>query len=223
MRRGRGITYKVALCGLTARDERLIEIVISRAPDPKHLYTVGQAAALGKAHIAVVDAASLHVESQLVNLRTLNPALIVVYVSDLGLSGESRYRIERRSLLLHIGRVLDSVVVNELQTASGASATTPPKANAASAVQGKSVASPDSTGGSPVRPLLQPLRALIVDDSLAVREQRRSALDRSGILSDSAQDAVSAIAQLTANRYDLAFLDVVMPGCTRYIGEVNGT
>ncbi len=210
------MTYKVALCGLTARDERLIEIVISRAPNPKHLYTVGQAATLGKAHIAVVDAASLHVESQLVNLRTLNPSLIVIYVSDLGLSGESRYRIERRSLLLHIGRVLDSIVVNELLTASSTGATTPPKANAANALQPKSAISPNTLGGRLERPHLQPLRALIVDDSLAVREQLRSALDRSGILSDSAQDAVSAIAQLAANRYDLVFLDVVMPGSDGY-------
>lgn len=210
------MTYKVALCGLTARDERLIEIVISRAPNPKHRYIVGQAAALGKAHIAVVDAVSLHVESQLANLRTLNPALIVVYVSDLGLSGESRYRIERRSLLLHIGRVLDAVVVNELLTARSASGSTSPKPNAATVVQGKSATAHDPVGGKPERPLLQPLRALIVDDSLTVREQLRSALDRSGILSDTAEDAVSAIAQLATKRYDLVFLDVVMPGSDGY-------
>lgn len=210
------MTYKVALCGLTARDARLIEIVISRAPNPKHLYTVGEATALGKAHIAVVDAASLHVENQLVKLRALNPALIVVYVSDLGLTGESRYRIERRSLLLHIGRVLDSAVVNELLAATSASGSTSPKPNAATVLQAKSATLPSASVGRLERTQLQQLRALIVDDSLTVREQLRSALDRSGILSDSAEDAVSAIAQLAANRYDLVFLDVVMPGTDGY-------
>lgn len=210
------MTYKVALCGLTARDERLIEIVISRAPNPKYRFAIGKAAALGDAHIAVVDAASVvHAEGELSELRALNPALITVYVSDLGISGESRYRIERRSLLLQIGRVLDSVVECELLNTSGHSDPALAKAETVAALRSKSAA-PAVAANVLERAPLQPLRALIVDDSLTVREQLRSALDRAGILSDPADDAASAIAQLAINRYDLVFMDVVMPGTDGY-------
>ncbi len=214
--RGRGMTYKVALCGLTARDERLIEIVISRAPNPKYRLSIGKAAALGDAHIAVVDASSMvHAEGELSELRALNPALVIVYVSDLGISGESRYRIERRSLLLQIGRVLDSVVECELMNAPAQTEPALGRPDAVAAQRAKSAASA-VTGTTLERAPLHPLRALIVDDSLTVREQLRSALDRVGILSDPADDAASAIAQLAINRYDLVFMDVVMPGTDGY-------
>jgi two-component system, cell cycle response regulator len=205
--------YKVALCGLTVRDERLIDIVISRAPNPKYRYVVGSMAALGDAHVAVADASSAHADGYLAELRALNPALVVVYVSDLGLAGDSRYRIERRSLLLRINRMLDDVVETELVQrqathADGAGDTgARPGVTAATAF-----ALPSMLEQAP----LQPLRALVVDDSLAVREQLRSALDRAGIISEMADSAESALVHLAANAYDLVFLDVVMPGADGY-------
>lgn len=206
------MTYKVALCGLTVRDERLISIVISRAPNPKYNFTVGIVADLGEAHIAVADASSPHAEGQLAELRALNPNLVVVFISDLGLSGDSRYRIERRSLLLRINRELDSVVEGELL-------------NRPAAIQ-KAVAGnvtriqPETAFKEATPPLehvaLRPLHALIVDDSLTVREQLRSALDRAGIMSDQAENAEAAMLKIAANTYDVVFLDVVMPGADGY-------
>jgi two-component system, cell cycle response regulator len=211
------MTYKVALCGLTARDERLIEIVISRAPNPKYRFTIGKMAALGQAHIAIADASSItQSETELAELRTLNPALVVVYVSDLGMSGDSRYRIERRSLLLQVGRVLDTVVEYELLNTSNAATPVAAKVDSVATLRNKTAATFVGEAAMLERAPLQPLRALIVDDSLTVREQLRAALDRAGILSDSAENAGSAFNQLAANRYDLVFLDVVMPGTDGY-------
>jgi two-component system, cell cycle response regulator len=202
--------YKVALCGLTVRDERLIDIVIARAPNPKHRYAVGAMAATGDAHLAVADAASAHAESQLAELRALNPALVVVYVSDLGLSGDSRYRIERRSLLLRINRMLDDIVETELMQRPAAATSD------GSAGPGRQDAFTADAAAMLEHAPLQPLRALIVDDSLAVREQLRSALDRAGIVGEMADSAESALVRLAANAYDLVFLDVVMPGADGY-------
>jgi two-component system cell cycle response regulator len=203
------MTYKVALCGLTARDERLIEIVIARAPNPKYRFVIGSIAVLGDAHIAVVDASSMaHSEGKLAELRALNPKLVTIFISDLGLTGDSRYRLERRSLLLQIGRMLDSVVEAELLGAGE-----PAAVDARAAPRGRPVPLLSAVAE---RLPLQPLRALVVDDSLTVREQLRSALDRAGILSDQAENAAAALALLSANRYDLVFLDVVMPGTDGY-------
>jgi len=208
------MVYKVALCGMSARDARLIEIVITRAPNPRHRYQVGAVQVLGTAQIAVVDAASMaHAQSELTELRANNPMLICVYVSDSGQQGDSRHRIARRSLLLQIGRELDHIVDEHLQGASTTAAQTAPRAEVAAQP------APRRSGAAAQladHAQLQPLRALIVDDSLAVREQLRSALDRAGIHSDSADNAASALAQLAVNRYDLVLLDVVMPGTDGY-------
>jgi twitching motility two-component system response regulator PilG len=209
------VTYKVALCGLTARDERLIEIVITRAPNPKYPYQVGSIAALGEAHIAVIDVASTHGESQLAELRALNPNVVAVFLSDLGLTGESRYRLERRSLLLRINRVLDEVVESELLTNSAKVSTTQNTAAVAAPAAKSENAFIDAAVVLEHAPL-QPLRALIVDDSLTVREQLRSALDRAGIVSDQADCAENAFSKLQSNNYDIVFLDVVMPGADGY-------
>ena len=62
----------------------------------------------------------------------------------------------------------------------------------------------------------QPLSALVVDDSLTVREQMRMALERLGIACDQADSAEAAMQLLQHNSYNLAFLDVVMPGTDGY-------
>lgn len=204
--------YKVALCGLTVRDERLIEIVISRAPDPKYRFSVGATAVVGDAHIAVADAASVQAKTQIHELRVLNPALVVIYLSDQGLAGDSRYRIERRSLLLRINRMLDEVVERELigspvsNFAAGRGAVTRPGPEHAFVTA--------ALESAPVP--LQPIRALVVDDSLTVREQLCSALSNAGILSDQADSAENATLQLGVNTYDLVFLDVMMNGADGY-------
>lgn len=54
-------------------------------------------------------------------------------------------------------------------------------------------------------------RVLIVDDSPTVRRQLAMALQRMGIESDGAGTASQARAALAERRYDLAFVDVMMP------------
>ncbi len=210
------MTYKVALCGLTARDQRLIEIVITRAPNPKYPYQVGSTESLGEAHIAIIDVSSLYAESQLAELRALNPDIVPVFLSDLGLTGDSRYRLERRSLLLRVNRLLDEVVENELLNSSNLKTSDAKKSNVSNLPQVKQdVAFLDAPAPLEQAPL-QPLHALIVDDSLTVREQLRSALDRAGIVSDQADCAEAALAKLQSSHYDIVFLDVVMPGADGY-------
>ncbi len=207
--------YQVALCGLTVRDERLIEIVLSRAPNPKYPFATSRASGASNADIAIADASTLQAVSMVAELKALNPQLSVVFVSDLGMTGDSPYRIERRSLLLKINRVLDEVVENELLNQAQVR-----RRAVIAATSGTSAASAASfqkaNAASKAEVPLQPLRALIVDDSLTVREQLRTALENVGLLSDQADSAESAQRLLSANSYDLVFLDVVMPGADGY-------
>jgi two-component system cell cycle response regulator len=208
------MTYSVALCGLTARDSRLLEIVINRANGGRHAFHADQAENAAQPRVAIVDASSPLSTEQYEDLRQRHPGLIPVTISDHGMAGDSRYRIERKSLFLQVMRVLDDLADHEFV---GNKITAHPTATTTMTTQGPSAdATPESAfvAGKAGEP--PPLTALVVDDSLTVREQMRQALQRLGIACDQADSAEAAMRLLEHHGYNLAFLDVVMPGTDGY-------
>ncbi len=213
------MTQLVALCGLTARDLRMLEIVINRAATSKHRFHAVSAENAQHPRIAILDANSPVSLSLYRELSHQHPQLVPVTISDHGLAGESRYRIERKSLFLRVMKVLDDLVDTEFGgTKVSNHPASRPAAPPAAPAPGTRVGTADdesafvdgTMGRAP------PLHALLVDDSLAVREQLRSALERIGIVSDQAESAEAAMQLLSHTNYDLAFLDVVMPGTDGY-------
>ena len=59
-------------------------------------------------------------------------------------------------------------------------------------------------------------RALVVDDSMAVRKQIGLALERARIAAEFADSGERALALVEDGGYDIVFLDVVMPGLDGY-------
>lgn len=59
-------------------------------------------------------------------------------------------------------------------------------------------------------------RVLVVDDSLAVRQQLKSFLQKSGIIVEFAENGEAAIASCRKALYDCILLDVLMPGMDGY-------
>jgi two-component system cell cycle response regulator len=215
------MSYNVALCGLSAKDSHLVEIVITRAPNPKHRFRSLKPTDSETPLIALVDADNPLGLARFEELRRRNPRLVGVFISDHGLMGDSRYRIERKALLLRVQRTLDEVVDQELHGSKVSPLGTGPQAGATptgraqgSAGDAAFASPPPATLAAPVD--VPPLRALLVDDSLAVREQLRGALDRAGLQSDMAENAEQAMGLLQQRSYDIAFLDVVMPGIDGY-------
>ena len=208
------MTYTVALCGLTARDSRLLEIVINRASSGRHTFHAAQAENAPTPSVAIVDASSPVSLELYQTLRQRHPQLLTVTISDHGMAGDTRYRIERKSLFLQVMRVLEDLAEHEFTGTKVSShptlAAQQNQAAAASAAPGES-AFVDGKAGQP-----PPLSALVVDDSLTVREQMRMALERLGIACDQADSAEAAMQLLQHNSYNLAFLDVVMPGTDGY-------
>jgi chemosensory pili system protein ChpA (sensor histidine kinase/response regulator) len=74
-------------------------------------------------------------------------------------------------------------------------------------------ASPDapSTGGEASAPVVLAGRALVVDDSRAIREAMTSMLGREGWIVDVAEDGARALQMTTQLRYDLVVTDLEMP------------
>jgi two-component system, cell cycle response regulator len=206
------MTYTVALCGLTARDSRLLEIVINRAGSAKFAFHAIQAENVQDAQVAIVDASSPVSLALYQELHQRHPQLISVTISDHGLAGDTRYRIERKSLFLQVMKVLQDLAEHEF---TGSKVSHHPSAsNPAAPTAG--VAKQQVALDSVSTEQRHELSALVVDDSLTVREQLRQALDRLGIVCDQADSAEAAMALLKQRSYDLAFLDVVMPGTDGY-------
>jgi two-component system phosphate regulon sensor histidine kinase PhoR len=70
-------------------------------------------------------------------------------------------------------------------------------------------------------------RVIVIDDEEGMREGMRRVLERKGYAVDLAEDGESAITRLKQARYDLALVDLKMPGIdgfevTRYINETIG-
>ena len=195
------MTYAVALCGLTARDSRLLEIVVNRASSGRHAFHAAEVENTADPRVVIVDAGSPRSMELYETLRQQHPGVISVTISDHGMAGDTRYRIQRKSLLLHVMKVLDDLADHEFvgSKVRAHPATTAPAAQPGADTGGTAEAAFVAGGAGEPRPL----RALVVDDSLTVREQMRQALQRIGIASDLADSAEAAMRLLEHGSYDL--------------------
>jgi twitching motility two-component system response regulator PilG len=212
-------TYQVGLCGLSVKDARLIEIVLGRAVQggERRFAAIGARDA-AQCDLAIVDANSPAGETELTALRAANPQIVPVFVSDTGAAGNSRYRIPRRMLLVQVGRVLELAAQEGLETSKIAQfgAPTPaapgPTPHVAASPDSKLAPKPQAAATDST----QPLEALVVDDSEAVRNQMREALARVGIRATCVGNADEALTTTQVQGFDVILLDVVMPGIDGY-------
>lgn len=198
----------VVMCGISGKDARMVEIVVSRAPNLKHQYQLVQAANATRCDIALVDAQAPTAVHEFSALRARFGNVPAVYVSDDGSLGVAPYRIARRSLLLQILRTFDELVAVSARNLAAA------PAQPAKPAPGAAPSTP--TAAAVETPKLEALSALVVDDSLTVRTQLQGALDRIGVKAQLAENGQSAMEAVHKRRFDVIFLDVVMPGMDGY-------
>lgn len=198
--------FIVALCNLLPKDARLLEIVLTRAPGRKHEFKLISGAEAGYADIAIVDA-DKGVSTDGNRLKTDSPKLIEIFISDSGTGGHGDHRIARKSLVLYCFRLLESIADSKLK--GDLSEAPAPRPAAVQANQAQPVEA--------IRfETALTLNALVVDDSAAVRTQLEVTLKRLGLNVDTSENAEQALNTLKSRRYDLVFLDVVMPGMNGY-------
>jgi len=197
--------FIVALCDLQPKDARLLEIVLTRAPNRRFTFEIVRGADASRADIAIVDADHGSSSESLNQLRQKSPDLVEVYVSDSGQKGASRYQIARSNLVLHCFRLLESVAAARMQ----ADVAKPPAPAEDKKPDPPKRAEPNYQTGLA-------LRALVVDDSPTIRTQLEAALQRCGLEVTSAEDGESALVRAQSIVFDLILLDVVMPGINGY-------
>jgi len=206
---------EISLCGLASRLEHLLKIVINSSnPQKFHAATADKSF---NPQIVIIDADSQASLDAYQDYRCRHPGAICVTISDHPSADKAPYRIARKSLFIQIAPVLNEIVERELTgnglTRSHAFSTSqPPPATPPlhAAPERGPVAATNSDAAR------HKMTALVVDDSLTVREQMRIALERLDIACDQADSADAAMQLLMQNNYHLAFLDVVMPGTDGY-------
>jgi two-component system, cell cycle response regulator len=207
----------IALCGFSARNARVLSSVINATRIDGAALRIAAPDADERIQIAIVDAASAEGGAAYRALREANPELVSITISEQGLAGDSRYKIESRSLFLKIiGTLTDLIKHEHVQNRRWVSVEKVVVQNIQSAHIGV-MTSPQGNAASSVSALPgDSLYALVVDDSLAVREQLCAALRRLGIDSHAAENAEIALSMVEQCKFDIAFLDVVMPGSDGY-------
>jgi CheY-like chemotaxis protein len=146
--------------------------------------------------LALVDADDAEAILLLNTLRKAWPALIALWVSDSGTVGDSDYRLDRANLFTRFRPTLDQAAAN------------------AAIVGGQRT---DRKTVPEAKPILQgALCALVVDDSLTVRQQLSGALNRLGLNTEEAADGDMALTKAKLKAYELFIVDVTMPGLDGY-------
>ncbi|HVJ61494.1 MAG TPA: response regulator [Tahibacter sp.] len=200
--------YHVAVCALSAREERIVGIILARVPSARFRYEAVADNAAQTCDIVLVDPHSKDSDALLESLRARHPKIVAVFISDVVTTERKGYRVSRRSLWSNLVTTLDEIVLSERNGGGEAiRAASAPAAAASGAVPGAArEAAPAATN----------LRALILDDSITVRNQIEAALHALGIDADGAASWDAAHERIERTKYDLMFLDVIMPGIDGY-------
>lgn len=183
-------TYRVGVFGLGQKFQRIAEIILRHARHNRYRYVLAVGpAAPAEFDIAMVDMTALGGPEVARTLRAARPVVRVGRRCDTARGQDDLLQSGFTMKLLEtLNRVVEDVLLGR-----------PPDGD-------EQQAGLVDEGGMSRR-----ARVLIVDDSPTVRRQLMMALQRMGIESDGAGSAAQARSALADRRYDLAFVDVMMP------------
>jgi CheY-like chemotaxis protein len=104
-------TIFVKLFGVSPRDERMIQIVLSRQPAKQ--YNFALAGAEQTPDVALLNTEAADSEGLLQAAKQANPALVTIYLSTDGQAGDGTYRIANRSLLFQLVLTLEDIAATQ--------------------------------------------------------------------------------------------------------------
>ena len=213
--------YRVASFGIGSKLQRLTEIVLRHARHNRYRYELAPSGGAGGYDIAMVDMTEQSGRQTADSLRGLPQARPVVRVGRRSDADRGHDDLLRSSFTLNLLDTLNRVVDERALKRSAEAGAVPAAGTAPGLGRG--------TGLPPLPPAAVPgafdrtaevasrrPRVLLVDDSPTVRRQLAIALHRMGLDSEGVSSAHEALDTLSSRRYELAFVDVVMPDMDGY-------
>jgi twitching motility two-component system response regulator PilG len=192
---------RVAAYTTQQRDIRVIGIVLTHLKSSSYRYSLVPPHTSADIDVALVDANDPTMLLLLTQALQTRPNLLVIHlVRELGQAGQ-RVELASYQLMMQLLPTLETLL-KQAET------------KAVVAQHGRQAPDKALDKARPVTP--KKLRALIVDDSQTVRTQLANVMSRIGMACDIADGAKAALSRLSAQQYDLIYVDVMMPDMDGY-------
>ena len=210
--------FRVAHFGIGSKLQRLMEIVLRHARHNRYRYELAPSGGPGEYDIAMVDMTEQGGRQTADSLRELPQARPVVRVGRRCDADRGNDDLLRSSFTLNLLDALNRVVDEKALTRAADAGAGTAAGGAPGLPRGAGrppVIVPDARDAPSEAASRRP-RVLLVDDSPTVRRQLAVALHRMGLDSEGVSSAREALDTLGSRRYELAFVDVVMPDMDGY-------
>jgi CheY-like chemotaxis protein len=184
--------FRVAAFGMPAKFQRLVEIVVRHAKHNPFRFVMSATRGPADFDIAMVDMTVRGGPEVASTLRKLPNPNAVVTIGRRDDNSRPKDDLLLANFTLHLLKALNKVVEEQI-------------------LKKVQAAMPSIPGWAKSKP-----RVLIVDDSPSVRRQLALALQHMGIDSEGVGAAQEALDVLANRRYDLVFVDVMMPDIDGY-------
>ena len=197
---------QLGVFGLSEYELRVLRTISILSKNRPRTYVLQDSDSSAAADFAVVDCDDPQALKNWHAFQASNPLVPTVLVGKAPESESTGFQIDRPIMATRLLAVLDQMHLSKEQPAF-AQAKAPDT-------------EPASPSSIPQEPPAEPgeavSRALVVDDSLPIRRQLELELQNFVGEVDLAVDGEQAIKLLSAKRYDIVFLDVVLPGMDGY-------
>ena len=212
--------YRVANFGLGYKLQRLMEIVLRHARHNQYRFELAPSRGPGEYDIAMVDMTARGGPEVANTLRRLPQARPVVKVGRRNDEVRGHDDLLQSSFTMNLLATLNKVVEERLMTQAAARRQSAPPAPRLRSIDRAATPPRAATDGDmqdtvTQLPTRRP-RVLVVDDSPTVRRQLAVAMHRMGLDSEGVSSAREALDTLATRRYELVFVDVVMPEMDGY-------
>lgn len=210
--------FTVAIYGIPDFERELVGRILVLSESRDTIYRMVEGAKNHTADIALVDTSNEEATGEFERVYSKRKDFPSVVIAN-GKDPECVYWIKRPFTAMRMLGALDKLVEDRRngayrpQPPVAAQRQIAPEPELPTREVTPKAASPSTTTAEAAP---ETYKALVVDDSLPVRKQVGVALRRAGITAEFAEDAESALKLIETRRYDILFLDVVLPGKDGY-------
>jgi two-component system, cell cycle response regulator len=194
----------VGALGLQEHEVRLVKSILRHSNDREQVH-YEWTDDLGEAHLVIVSADSEAAMQEWQALAKNHPATVLLLITSKAQESATEYYFSRpfspSKLLMLLDRIFKEKLASVLET---------------KIFSGEDQAAQHATLRRVNGVATAAHRALVVDDSPTVRKQLELELGSLSIQVDSAETGEQCLDMLEDGRYDIIFLDVVMPGADGY-------